>query len=51
MNHSVFPSDFCDKVSKSLPVSRKFCPLLLIFANSLDPYQAQQTVGPDLDPN
>ena len=27
------------------------CRLLIIFANSLDPDQAQQNVGPDLDPN
>ena len=25
--------------------------LLIIFANSLDPDQAQQNIGPDLDPN
>ena len=34
----------------SLPASEGFC-LLLLFVNSLDPYQAQQNVGPDLDPN
>ena len=30
-----------------------FCrlPVDLTFANSLDPDQAQQNVGPDLDPN
>ena len=38
-------------VSNSLPASGEFCHLLLIFANSLDPGQAQQNVGPDLDPN
>ena len=27
------------------------CRLLITFANSLDPNQAQQFVGPDLDPN
>ena len=27
------------------------CRLLLILANSLDPDQARQKVGPDLDPN
>ena len=27
------------------------CCLLITFANSLDPDQAQQNVGPDLDPN
>ena len=31
----------------SLPTSR----LLITFANSLDPDQARQNVGPDLDPN
>ena len=28
-----------------------FCRLLITFANSLDPDQAPQNVGPDLDPN
>ena len=28
-----------------------FCRLLITFANSLDPDQDQQNVGPDLDPN
>ena len=28
-----------------------FCCLLITFANSLDPDQARQNVGPDLDPN
>ena len=28
-----------------------FCRLLITFANSLDPNQARQNVGPDLDPN
>ena len=27
------------------------CRLLITFANSLDPNQAQRFVGPDLDPN
>ena len=35
----------------SFPASGDFCPLLITFANSLDPDQAQQNVGPDLDPN
>ena len=34
----------------SLPTRGKFCCLLFIFANSLDPDQAQQNVGSDLDP-
>ena len=33
------------------PASGDFCRLLITFANSLDPDQAQQNVGPDLDPN
>ena len=35
----------------SLPASDEFCCLLIIFTNSLDPDQAWQNVGPDLDPN
>ena len=31
--------------------SGDFCPLLITFANSLNPYQDQQNVCPDLDPN
>ena len=38
-------------VFNSLPASRDFCHPLITFANSLDPGQAQQNVGPDLDPN
>ena len=43
-----FPAsgDFC-----CLLASGDFCCLLIIFANSLDPDQARQHVGPDLDPN
>ena len=33
----------------TLPVGGEFCHLLLIFTNSLDPYQARHNVGPDLD--
>ena len=33
------------------PTSGDFCCLLIIFANSLDPDQARQNVGPDLDAN
>ena len=36
---------------KSLPASGDICRLLIIFANSLAPDQAQQNIGPDLDPN
>ena len=35
----------------SFLVSGNFCCLLIIFANSLDPDQDPQNVGPDLDPN
>ena len=35
----------------SLVASGEFCCLLNIFANSLDPDQDRQNVGPDLDPN
>ena len=49
MNRFVFPGCFCDKVffynSYSLPVSRKCCHLLLIFANSLDPDMADRILG------
>ena len=38
-------------VFKSLPASGSFRHLLITFANSLDPDQARQNVGPDLDPN
>ena len=31
--------------------SGNFCCLLITFANSLDPEQDRQNVGPDLDPN
>ena len=35
----------------SLATSGDFCLLVIIFANSLDPAQAQQNVGPNLDLN
>ena len=35
----------------SLSARGNFCCLQIIFANSLDPDQAQQSVGPDLEPN
>ena len=35
----------------SFPNSGDFCRLLITFASSLDPDQAWQNVGPDLDPN
>ena len=38
-------------VLNSLQARGDFCCLLIAFANSLDPDQARQNVGPDLDPN
>ena len=38
-----------DILFNSFPTSRDFCRLLITFANSLDPDQARQNVGPDLD--
>ena len=38
-------------VFNSFPASSDFYHLLITFANSLDPDQARQKVGPDLDPN
>ena len=38
-------------VFNSLPASGNFCHLLITLANILDPDQAGQNVGPDLDPN
>ena len=38
-------------VFNSLPTSSDFYHLLITFANSLDPDQAQQNISPDLDPN
>ena len=35
----------------SFPAGSDFCRLLITLANSLDPDQARQNVGPDLDPN
>ena len=37
-------------IFNSLLASGEFCPLLTIFANSLDPDQARQNVRPGLDP-
>ena len=39
------------KWSSAEDVLGKFFRLLIIFANSLDPDQAGQNIGPDLDPN
>ena len=38
-------------VFNSLSTRDDSCCLLITFANSLDPDQARQNVGPDLDPN
>ena len=38
-------------VYNSLPARGDFCCLLITFANNLNPDQARQNVGPDLDPN
>ena len=38
-------------VFDSLPARGNFCCLMITFVNSLDPDQARQNVGPDLDPN
>ena len=35
----------------SFPASGDFCRLLITFANSLDPDQARQNIGPVLNPN
>ena len=35
----------------AFPATGDFCRLLITFANSLDPDQARQNVGSDLDPN
>ena len=57
-NIVIFSQGFSQKVvSKSsfvfnsLPPRVDFCCLLITFANSLDPDQASQNVGSDLDPN
>ena len=41
----------CEFCCNSFPASGDFCRLLITFANSLEPDQAWQNVGPDLDPN
>ena len=38
-------------IFNSLSGISDFCHLLITFANSLDPDQTRQNVGPDLDPN
>ena len=49
-----FSQGLSQKVVLYLPLCRlrgDFCCLLITFANSFDPDQARQNVGPDLDPN
>ena len=41
----------CHITLKVNSLSTTKCRLLTTFANSLDPDQARQDVGPDLDPN
>ena len=57
-NEIDFSQGFSQKVVSSscsifnyLPASGNFCDLLITFANSLDPDQARQNAGSDLDPN
>ena len=54
-NEIDFSQKFSQKVvSRSFSVFKSFInfyPLLIPFASSLDPDQARQNVGPDLDPN
>ena len=57
-NEISFSQHFSQKVEStscfvfnSLSARGNFCCLLIIFTNSLDPDQARQNVGPDLDPN
>ena len=52
-NEINFSQGFSQKVSTSCFVFLTLCRLclLIIFENSLDPDQARQNVGPDLDPN
>ena len=42
---------FSERYFNSFLASDDFCPLLITFANSLDPDQDRQNVGPDLDLN
>ena len=42
---------YCICMLHSFLASSDFCPLLITFANSLDPDQDQQNTGPDLDQN
>ena len=45
------PLVICLSLKSQLIVSLISSPLLITFANSLDPDQAQQNVWPDLNPN
>ena len=50
-SYEVGPVQMTDKTLYSLLPGDTFCHLLITFAKSLDPDQAPQNVGPDLDPN
>ena len=52
-NEINFSQGFSQKVYKQVVLYLTLCPLCLLitFAYSLDPDQARQNVGPDLDPN
>ena len=41
----------CHSLQEFRTLSDKFCCPLITFANTLDPDQARQNVGPDLNPN
>ena len=43
-NHHIYSYMYGDETNH-------FCHLLITFANCLDPDQARQNIGPDLDPN
>ena len=58
LNEINFSQGFSQKVLSTscfvfyfFPARGDICCLLITFANSLDPDQARQNVGPDLDPN
>ena len=45
------PFHYCKILWGCTPANCAFCCLLITFANSVNPYQYQQDVGTDLDPN
>ena len=48
--YPIYPK-YLDSDLDSLSAADNFCRLLITFENSLDPDQARQNVGHDLDPN